>query len=264
MLVKNIGNRTYLRSNILSDINGIEHFFTTKPGGVSSGKITGLNLGFRVGDNPESVEKNYIHISEDFDIPFERITAAKQIHSFDVRVITENECGFGVSRLDQIFEADGLVTNCKNMPLMVFYADCVPILMVEESVGVVAAVHSGWRGTVSGIAKNAVLTMTEKFGARPECIKAVIGPSIGKCCFETGADVANNFENSLVERLPDGKFKVNLWEANRQILLKSGLNQQNIEVLGMCTMCHPELLYSYRAHGDSTGRMGAVIMLKEG
>lgn len=254
----------YLRSNILSDLNGIEHFFTTKPGGVSSGKITGLNLGFRVGDNPESVEKNYIHISEDFGIPFERITAAKQIHSSDVRVVTEDECGLGVSRLDQAFEADGLVTNCKNMPLVVFYADCVPVLMVEETVGVVAAVHSGWRGTVVRIAEKAVHTMTERFGANPECIKAVIGPSIGKCCFETGAEVAENFEKSFVEKLPNNKYKVDLWEANRQILLDSGLRQKNIEVLGMCTMCHPELLYSYRAHGDSTGRMGAVIMLKEG
>lgn len=262
MLFKNIEDRVYLKSEILSKIDTAEHFFTTKTGGYSNGKITGLNLGFRVGDNPDSVKRNYIQISQDFGIPFKKITAAKQVHSADIRIVTETECGYGVNHLDKTFEADGLITNCKNIPIMVFYADCVPILLIDETVGVIAAIHSGWRGTVAKIARTAVLLMNEKFGAQPQNIKAAIGPSIGKCCFETGEEVASNFEDAFVSCLPEGKFKVDLWGANKQMLLETGLSSNNIEILQMCTMCHHELLYSYRAHGGATGRMGALIMLK--
>ena len=261
MSIEKIEDRIYLKSSLL-DNSDITHFFTTKAGGYSTGKIRGLNLGFRVGDEHEAVRKNYMQICRDFDIPFERIIAAKQTHSDFVRIVTEEESGFGVERLDKTFESDGLVTNCPNLPIVVFYADCVPILMFDQSAGVVAAVHSGWRGTVSKIAEKAVFVMQQKFGASPENIKAAIGPSIGKCCFETGKEVACNFEKDLVCDLNNGKFKVDLWEANKRIVLNSGLLEQNIDVLGICTMCHPHLLYSYRVDGDKTGRMGALIMIK--
>lgn len=262
MLVKKFEDRIYLKSEVL-DRPYITHFFTTKAGGFSSGKIKGLNLGFRVGDDFEDVRKNYMQIAQDFDIPFEKIIAAKQTHSSDIKIVTETDAGFGVDRLDKTFECDGLVTNCPNLPIMVFYADCVPILMFDAIAGVVAAVHSGWRGTVSEIAEKAVFVMQQKFGTSPENIKAAIGPSIGKCCFEVGEEVACNFEKDLVCDLETGKFKVDLWEANKKILLKAGLLAQNIEVLDMCTMCHSDLLYSYRVDGEKTGRMGALIMIKK-
>lgn len=263
MITDNIGDRIYFKSELLGNAGKTVHFFTSKQGGYSHGKIEGLNLGFRVGDNPEAVKKNYLQLSEDFDIPFENITAAKQTHSADIRIITEHEKGCGVNRLDETFEADGLVTNCTDIPLAVFYADCVPILLEEESSGIIAAVHSGWRGTVSRIAENAVRIMVEELGASVGNIKAAIGPSIGKCCFETSAEVACQFDDALVTRLPDNKFKVDLWEANRQILMGSGIRSENIDVLRLCTMCNSELLYSYRSHGENTGRMAAVIMLKK-
>ena len=254
-------DRVYFKSDILEKSNKIVHFFTTKPGGFSEGKINGLNLGFRVGDKFESVRRNYIQIAEDFHIPFNKITAAKQIHSTDIRVISEKDFGMGVSRTEEIFEADGLITNCKNVPIMVFYADCVPILMHDEVSGVIGAIHSGWRGTALKIAEKAVLLMKDRFGTKPENIKAVIGPSIGNCCFETDKEVAKNFDIQFVEPLPNNKFMVDLWSANQKILLDAGLNPEKIDVFKICTKCNCDLLYSYRAHGEKTGRMGAVIML---
>ncbi len=256
-----IDDRVYFKSEILEGVSGINHAFTSSKGGYSHGKIKGLNLGFRVGDSPDSVIKNYTQISRDLGFVFENITAAKQIHSADIRVIVGTEKGCGVTRAEDIFEADGLITNCKNIPLTVFYADCVPILLAESDAKVIAAVHSGWRGTVLEIAGKAVQKMCSEFGADPAKIKAAVGPSIGRCCFETGSEVAERFAQSLVTSAKDGKFKVDLWEANRQILLAAGVKSENIDVLGLCTVCHSDMLYSYRTHGENTGRMGAFIQL---
>ncbi len=257
-----IQDRIYFRSEVLDNIAGINHGFTSKMGGFSHGKIEGLNLGFRVGDNPEDVKNNYKLIAGDLSMPYENMTAAKQIHSADIRIITEAEAGCGINRIDEIFEADGIVTNCKNIPLCVFYADCVPILLADPCAGVVAAVHSGWRGTVQRIAEKAIQKMCGEFGTLPGNIRAAIGPSIGKCCFETGGEVAEKFDSQLVHVMPNGKYMVDLWEANRKILTESGVSDDNIDILGLCTICHSDILYSYRTHDEHTGRMGAFIMLK--
>ncbi len=258
MKTLNIENRVYFKSEILGSIS---HGFTSKLGGFSCDKIEGLNLGFRVGDDMENVKKNYRLVSQDLGMPFENMIAAKQIHSADIRVVGNTEKGCGVSRIADVFECDGLITATPNIPLCVFYADCVPILLADEMTGVIAAVHSGWRGTVRQIAAKAVEKMCSEFGVLPKNIKAAIGPSIGKCCFETGSEVAIQFGSELVTEQSDGKFKVDLWEANRQILMGSGVMECNIDVLGICTICHSDMLYSYRTHGENTGRMGAFICL---
>ena len=261
MLTTKFDDRLYFKSDILEKVQGVKHFFTSKSGGLSCGEVKGLNLGFRVGDDPTAVEGNYRLICKDFGLDYEKITAAKQIHSAKIEIINNENVGFGVSNLSKTFEADGLVTNLKNVPLTVFYADCVPILLADANAGVVAAVHSGWRGTVQNIAGQAVEVMCREFGATPKNIKAAIGPSIGPCCFETGEEVAVLFDEDLREELANGKFKVDLWQACRRLLQKAGLADENIDVLKMCTICHSDVLYSYRKDAQSTGRMGAFILL---
>lgn len=261
MLIERIDDRVYLKSELLAK-SGILHAFTTASGGISCGKVSGLNLGFRCGDNPKSVMKNYKLVAEDIGIPFERITVARQTHSVNIRIITETDAGKGVSRESDITETDGLVTNCRRIPIGIFYADCVPILLADEEAGVVAAVHSGWRGTAEKISKNAVEIMKGRFGSKPENIKAAIGPSIGPCCFECGAETAERFNNSLVRRTDGGKFKVDLWKANRSILEDCGVKSENIDVFEKCTMCSGEGFYSYRRQKEATGRMAAFIALE--
>ncbi len=258
---KCVDNRVYYKSDLLSEVSRINHCFTTRCGGVSQGKITGLNLGFRCGDRKDDVVTNYKLISADMGFDYESITAGRQTHSSNIRIITKKDVGKGVSRESDIDEVDGLVTTLKKVPLVVYFADCVPILLVEETAGVIAAVHSGWRGTVSGIVGNAVDIMTAQFGAKPEQIKAAIGPSIGKCCFETGEDVGCQFEDRFIRKGENNKFFVNLQSKNREILLSRGLREQNIDDLNLCTICNCETMYSYRKHKENTGRMGAFIEL---
>jgi len=116
---------------------------------------------------------------------------------------------------------------------------------------------------VGKIAEKAIKVMCDKFGASPQNIIAAIGPSIGPCCFETGAEVAAEFDDSLCKSLPNGKFKVDLWEANRRILTRCGVLPEHIDIFGLCTVCRNDILYSYRTHKDKTGRMGAFIMIKK-
>ncbi len=260
---KQFNDRVYFKSDLLEGIEGITHCFTTKCGGESRGNIEGLNLGFRCGDNPESVRANYVLVAEDMGFPFERITAGRQTHSANVRIITEEDTGKGISHESDIQNVDGIVTNLKNLPLVVYYADCVPVLLADSNAGVVAAVHSGWRGTVACITRNAVGIMEERFGSDPANIKAAIGPSIGPCCFETGEEVALQFDEKFVERCENGKARVDLWKANMDILENCGIKKENIDVLRLCTICNSDMLYSYRVHKDSTGRMGAFIMIKD-
>ncbi len=256
-----IEDRVYLKSDLLMS-DCINHCFTTKCGGLSCGTVKGLNLGFRVGDDWDIVTENYKLLSKDIGFPYGRITSGRQTHSSNIRVITEKDAGKGVSRESEFMDVDGLVTNVRQLPIVVYYADCVPILMADKAAGVIAAVHSGWRGTVAEIAGNAIKIMTEQFAANPENIIAAIGPSIGQCCFETGGEVAWEFDNDLRLECGNGKFMVDLWKANERILLKYGLKQENIDVLKMCTMCNSDLLYSYRVNKESTGRMGAFISLR--
>ena len=260
MITLKAENRLYFKSELLE---GVAHGFTSKLGGVSHGKIEGLNLGFRVGDDKNDVLKNYQLVSQDLELPFENIVAAKQIHSADIRIIGDAEKGYGIAKADEVIECDGLVTSVPNVPLCVFYADCVPILLADSDAGVIAAVHSGWRGTVKQIAGSVVDVMCKEFGASPQNIKAAIGPSIGRCCFETGGEVAEQFNEDLVTTDANGKLKVDLWEANRRILQGKGLVDANIDIFGLCTICHSDKLYSYRTHGENTGRMGAFIMIRE-
>ncbi len=255
-----IDDRVYLKSDLLDGCN-VNHCFTTKCGGFSRGIVKGLNLGFRVGDDVNDVIKNYKLVADDMKFPFERITAGRQTHSANIRVITEKDAGKGVSKDSEFMDVDGLVTNVRQLPLVVYYADCVPVLMADKATGVVAAVHSGWRGTVSEIAGNAIKIMKEQFNAKPENIIAAIGPSIGQCCFETGKEVACEFDADLVVDCENGKFMVDLWKANEKILLKYGLKRENIDILEMCTICNSDMLYSYRVNKEATGRMGAFISL---
>lgn len=261
MIVEKKDDRIYLKSELLEK-NGIKHTFTTAEGGASRGKVFGLNLGFRVGDDIDAVRENYAFVAHDMDFDAGRITSARQTHSANVRVVGKAEAGFGVMRDGELENTDGMVTGDRGIALVVFYADCVPILLADKKAGVVAAVHSGWRGTAARISENAVHVMCEKFGAKPENIVAAVGPSIGPCCFECGEDTLREFDERFHSKTSKNTRSVDLWRANRAILEEAGLKSENIEVFEMCTVCERDMrLYSYRRQREATGRMGAFIEL---
>lgn len=256
----------YLCTPLLEGKN-LVHAFTTREGGVSEGSLSSLNLGLGRGDKPEHVTENYRRICSILEVNLEKCIMAKQVHSNLVQVVGPEDAGKGIYKPEERMEVDGLVTNVSGLPLAVFYADCVPILLYHEKTHCLAAVHAGWRGTVGGIAKNAVQVMQETYGAVPEEILAAIGPSIGPCHFEVGAEVADEFcqkgFRNWVQQSQNhsDKYDVDLWESNRQVLLAAGVLAEHINIAGECTVCHTQRYFSHRGLGADTGRMALIAAL---
>lgn len=244
----------------------VPHGFTTRLGGVSEGYLASLNIGTRRGDSPENVAKNYEILGNALGFSPARAVLTRQTHTDIVLAVDSRHHGAGLSKPD-LPSCDGLVTNTPGTALVVFTADCTPILLFDPVTGAVGAVHAGWRGTAAAIAAKAVAAMTQSYGCRPEDIHAAIGPNIGECCFETDGDVPEAMVSSLGDgvlpaiRRVDKKYYVNLKEINRQILAKAGVTK--VEVSPLCTACHTELFWSHRRVGASRGSQGAVILCKE-
>ena len=155
---------------------------------------------------------------------------------------------------------------------MTLYADCVPIYLVDPVRRAIGLCHSGWRGTVQGIGEVTVRKMTEAFGSQPEDLIGCIGPSICADCFEVGPEVAEEFfrafpAGSHQQLCPfhgqTGKYHVDLWLANRLVLRRAGLKEEQIYTTGLCTKCNPEIFFSHRAMGAKRGNLGAFLCLKE-
>ena len=174
------------------------------------------------------------------------IATLKKVHGRDVFVIKD---GFSVNSEQ---EGDAIVTDQRRIGVGVFTADCVPLLFVNKSASCVAVAHAGWRGTLSQIVKATLLEMNRSFGVQPEEVHAVIGPSIGKCCYEVGEDVASLFVNRFgdsdrcVFKKSDSKYVLDLKEANRVSLLKERV--RDIDIVGVCTKCD-KTFNSYRREG---------------
>ena len=179
----------YIEVEGFSEIPNIIHGFSTKLGGVSTGIYESLNLGLHLEDEEEKVLENYKRLGQSMGFDYKRISAPNQVHKTNILVVTEEDAGDGIARPLTHTEIDAQITNVKNVPLIVYTADCVPILMVDPISRVIATVHAGWRGTVSGIAAKTVEKMKEVYGCMPENIHAVIGPSIGPSNYEVDETV---------------------------------------------------------------------------
>jgi YfiH family protein len=163
--------------------------------------------------------------------------------------------------------ADIVISDDPTVALTVQVADCVPLLMADRRSGAVAAAHAGWRGTAARAAQAAVEALGREFGARPEDIVVAHGPSIGACCYEVGVDLVEAFEaagfGSWIDRWfsrdAAATLRLDLWAANRDQLLESGVRAEDIHQAGLCTASHPEWFASYRRDGPGTGRIAAVI-----
>ncbi len=251
----------YYTDEALDQSGNITHVFTTRLGGVSKGSLSSLNMGVNRPDTRENILENYRRVCDTVGLDYTRCVLAQQAHTSNIRIVTEADAGKGLIVPSDIKDTDGLVTNIKNLPLVIFYADCVPVLLYDETSHVIATVHSGWRGTVSKIAENAINIMNSRFGCRPENITAVIGPSLCREHFETGLDVAEKFSSyprCIVYK--NDKAYIDLWQVNRQILQNCGVS--NINISGLCTVCDTYEFFSHRGCGPDTGRMALIACLK--
>lgn len=255
----------FLQSGLLS----ARHGFSTRLGGVSEGIFASMNLGHRRGDAPERVRENYARFCRATKTDETRLVMANQVHGDVVKYVSSEDVKKDLFEPAK-FEADGLVTNTPGITLVVFSADCIPILLEDPKAGVIAAVHAGWRGTALGIAARGVEAM-EALGAKASDIRAVIGPGIGKDCFETDEDVPEALgarqgtwtEGYCFPAAP-GRFRVDLKGINGEILRRAGVKAENLAVSGECTCCQPEKYWSHRFTKGQRGSQAAVIMLPEG
>ena len=249
---------------IYADNISVPHGFTTREGGVSKGIFSSMNIAMHRGDEAENVAKNYEILAERIGFDVKNLVLTRQIHSDIVRKVTKADA----SGLDHhgYHECDALITNDAGCALVVFTADCTPILLWDCVTGAVGAVHAGWRGTVSDIAGKTVRDMVSEFGCDPSDIRAAIGPNIGFCCFETDRDVpdsiiagfGNEAEKFIVES--NGKFHVDLKAVNALALCRAGVG--NIAISEDCTMCQPNRFWSHRVTGVNRGSQGAIIVCK--
>ncbi len=251
---------------IRADGIAVPHCFTTRLGGVSGGYLSSLNIGIHRGDAPENVQRNYEILGKALGFDTRGLVLSHQTHTDIVRVVTEADRGAG-AYAPELPECDALITDVPGLVLTVFTADCTPILLHDPVTGAVGAVHAGWRGTASAIAGKAVAAMSRQFGSDPADICAAIGPNIGFCCFETGADVPEAMRQAFGDEVEEcirshgEKFYVNLKEINALVLRRAGVKK--VEISRDCTVCQCDRFWSHRVTGGLRGSQGALIVCQK-
>lgn len=261
---------TFLTYPVFEEMPEIVHGFSTRLGGVSEGIYSSMNLSFTRGDKEEAVKENYRRISSAMGFAMENIVTSDQTHTANVRRVTEEDRGNGITKPRPYKDVDGMITNVPGIVLATFYADCVPLYFVDPVQKAIGLSHSGWRGTVSKIGKITVEKMSEEYGTRPEELYAAVGPSICQKCYEVSEDVAEEFRrafdpkywNALFYKKENGKYQLNLWEANRIVFLESGIPEDHISMPNLCTCCNPEFLFSHRASKGKRGNLGAFLGIR--
>lgn len=253
----------------IRQIDGVIHGFSTRLGGVSQGMFSSMNLSFTRGDEEVRVRENYVRLGRAMGFDCERLVLSDQTHTTNVRVVTEVDVGKGFMRPKDYKDVDGMVTNVTGLPLATFYADCVPLFLIDTVHRAIGLSHSGWKGTVGKIGKRTIEVMGEQYGTRPEDLVAAIGPSICQDCYEVSEDVIQQFQEAfeplwwedIFYKKPNGKYQLNLWRANELIFQEAGLKQTQIITTDLCTCCNSQLLFSHRASQGKRGNLGAFLML---
>jgi len=253
-------------SLLQSDLIGapFAHGFSTRAGGVSAAPFDTLNLGGRWGDAAANVEENRRRMLRAVGAAGP-LYVARQVHGKVVTRVRGDDEPAAVAGV----EADALITDEPGVALGVFVADCIPALFVDARTGAIAAAHAGWRGTIAGVLPAVVRALADEFGARPADLRVALGPAIGPCCFEVGAEVVREFEAALGSaagvvtpspRGVAGKWHVDLKGANRLLLARAGVPPEAIDASPDCTCHDGARFFSFRRDRDRTGQqMGVVV-----
>ena len=260
----------YLQFPSLIETGICRHLFSTRVGGVSKGYLGTMNLSYTRGDEKENVDENFRRIAGVLDCSMEDFVLSHQTHTTNVKVVTAQDKGRGIIKELGYTDIDGLISNEPGIVLSTFYADCVPLFLVDPVKKAIGLSHSGWRGTVEKMGKVTIEKMTEEYGCDPKDIIAAVGPSICVDCYEVSKDVAdafmsafagaNNLEKIVIPKSEE-KAQLDLWQANLAVFLEAGIKRENITLPDICTACNKELLFSHRASDGKRGNLGAFLML---
>ncbi len=241
---------------------------TLRSGGVSTEQKFSLNLGINVEDKLENVIENRKRLAQYLNISIDQMIAPSQTHTINVKKVTLADSGKGMTEpsLD-LADVDGLYTRDKNLCLLTFHADCIPVLLYEKKQQLIAAIHAGWKGNVNGIVLHTIQMLCEKENCDPQNFVCIIGPSLGYANFEAKDDII-----SKVKQLPfstkfyyyqkaKGNYLLDAKGLIKEQLLYCGVTLDNIHISPLCTKAHPDMFYSYR-NNHHCGRHASFIMIK--
>lgn len=280
--IKSIGGLEILQLEPFVRLPWLIHGFSTAPAGVSDlhGRKV-LNLSFTEWDTRENVLANRREFQIALGAEKFPLVALKQIHSAVIWPLA--------SAPKEASKGDASLSKTPGLLLAVQTADCVPILLVDPQKRAIAAVHAGWRGTLTRILEKTVGELHARFQSNPADLLAAVGPSIGPCCYEVGAELVTQFSSQFADAseyfdeprtgeepnplqwlnmMPPGhqpppkNVHLDLPKANRSQLLAAGLREKNIFLSSLCTACHPDLFFSYRKQGLLSGRLLAAIAIR--
>lgn len=265
-------NVTYITFQKLSQYSeDLMHGFSTRLGGVSKNHLGSMNLSFTRGDERENVLENHRRFANALEYDETQLVFSNQVHLTNFHKVTKEDCGKGITRESDILEIDGLVTDEPGIPLITFYADCVPLFFYDPMKKVIAMAHSGWKGTVERIGAKMISYMKEEYHSNPKDIVCAIAPSICHKCYEVSEDVAlrfldvfgDKYGDELLYKKENGKYQLNLHKACEITLLEAGITKEHLDITDICTCCNPEFLFSHRASNGMRGNLAGVMMLKE-
>ena len=248
-----------------------KHAFTTRCGGVSNKPYSSLNLSFSVSDKIKNVIENRKRVFNALGMNYKSVVSAKQVHKDNITIINKEDKGRGALNYGKsISGSDALITNIPNLPLLMCYADCVPVLILDPVKKAIGLVHAGRNGTLLKISLKTLLKMKETFGTQPNSCLAVIFPSIGPCCYhftnrEIIADwlTQENITNKVVRIQEKNNWQIDLKKANNIQLIYGGIKSQNIFTSTECTADNSDIYFSHHRDKGKTGRMAAIFMLKD-
>ncbi len=247
------------------------HGFSTRLGGVSKEYLGSMNLSFTRGDERANVLENHKRFAKALGYDENKLVFSNQVHLTNFYKVTDKDAGKGITKESDILEIDGLVTNEPGIPLITFYADCVPLFFYDPVKKVIAMAHSGWKGTVERIGAKMVSYMEEEYGCQAQDIICAIAPSICQNCYEVSEDVAlrfikvfgDGYGKELLYKKENGKYQLNLHKACEITLLEAGILAEHMDITDICTCCNPKFLFSHRASNGMRGNLAGVMMLKE-
>ena len=247
------------RSRLLSVYPKVIHGLTGRVPGLG---LADANIGFGAPRDPADAWSMRQKWCEAMGIDASTLVTVRQAHGADVARARRTDAGRGASpKSEPLGYADAIITNEPGIALMTLHADCLPILLYDPERHAIAAIHAGWRGTVSNVVGNTVAAMQEAFGTRPDCLIAFLGAAIRDCCYEVGTEVVEAWQRAASRR--DGRWSFDVVRANQLILERWGVPREQIELSADCTRCHGDRWFSHRGQGPDTGRFAAIIALAE-
>lgn len=241
-----------IQSSLFLDFKEIIFGLSTKSG-VKTDSPFGFNLSFTVGDQEETVKKNRELFFNELGLSPSEIAVQMQIHSDIITIVDKG----GMTG-----ESDALITGQKGLGLAVSTADCVPVFIYDKAKKIIAAVHSGWRGTQKKIVLKTLIKLNQEFGSNASDLFVYMGPSISKKNYEVGMDVAEQFDKKYSSQI-GGKIVLDVPAVNRDLILDFGVPENQLEISPLCSYEEKNLLHSFRRDGKFSGRALGVISMKD-